>query len=337
VLVYVVCVLAWVLVGVLGWNPDWPGLGAFVALYTVARWRSALVSVVSWLVCLAGEVLLWTLPLPHSDTLGSIPGLQSVVPLLLGLAVARWHQQRDEAVAHALQTQRNQTVVAARAAFGERLRIAAEMHDVVAHTLSAIAVQSAVLRHRHSDVPGPDTDAVIAIEEASRTALEDLRRMLHVFDDDHGSGVASLSPTPSLAELDVLVSAHRATHGPIELAVGPGVLELPDSVQLTAFRLVQEALTNVRKHAGGAAARVQVDTDPFGVVVRVDDDGVGEGLVEPGAAHLGAAGSIRGFGLVGMRERVEMFGGSIDAGPVPEGGFRIEARLPVSMQAPASS
>ncbi len=186
---------------------------------------------------------------------------------------------------------------------------------MVTHTLSAVAVQAAVARHRLDDASGIAAGALSIVEDASRSVMDDLRRMLGILRDDSDLERASLSPTPGIAELEVLASAHRAAHGPVELTVDPAVGAVPDSVQLTAFRLVQEALTNVRKHAPGAPARVRVGVEGDWVLVDVENDGL------PAAATTG------GFGLKGMRERVALFGGTLDAGPHDGGGFRVRARL----------
>jgi signal transduction histidine kinase len=169
------------------------------------------------------------------------------------------------------------------------------------------------MRHQVGQPTGIASSALATIERASRTALDDLRRMLGILHDDNDRERASLSPTPSLAELDVLVSAHRAA-GPVELTVDPAVLALPNSIQLTAFRLIQEALTNIRKHAPGAAAWVTVGIDADTVRLTVQDNG------DQQPATSG------GFGLHGMRERVALFNGSFDAGP-HGGGYRIQATL----------
>jgi signal transduction histidine kinase len=163
-----------------------------------------------------------------------------------------------------------------------------------------------------------------SIADASRVALDDLRRMLGVLQDDTG-GQPSLSPIPRLAELNLLATAHRATHGPLELTVDPRLHGLSDSVQLTTFRLVQEALTNVGKYAPGAAARVDLRTERGSVYVDVENE-------QPLADEPLAARSSGGFGLAGMRERAALFGGTVDAGPRPTGGFRVVATLRASSE-----
>jgi signal transduction histidine kinase len=154
------------------------------------------------------------------------------------------------------------------------------------------------------------------IDDASHAALNALRAMLDVL-----QGTTADEPAPGLAELDALVGAHRATHGPVTLEVDPDVAKESASLRLTIHRIVQEALTNVGRHAPGASATVRVHRIGGGVEVAVDDDG--RRLVTSGA------GTGSGFGLAAMRERIELFGGELDAGPSGDGGFRVHARLPL--------
>jgi signal transduction histidine kinase len=301
---------------VLGAAYDVASFCAYVALYTVATWRPFRIAALGLGVVALAEAGLLVLQ-PHGyDAATDLAGLGALIPWGLGLLVRRWREERRRALLRAQEAQRTTAVAAERAAYAERLRIAAELHDVVSHTLTAIAVQSGVARHAlrtGSDADHPAATALTAVEEASRTALDDLRRMLGALGTEHDGG---LRPAPGLAELSLLASAHRAAHGPIELSVDPDVQSTPDSLRLTAYRLVQEALTNVRKHAPGAAARVLVAATQDKVIVQVDDDG-------PGAATRGPG----GYGLAGMRERVALFGGTLQAGPRDDGGFRVRAVL----------
>ena len=204
--------------------------------------------------------------------------------------------------------------------FAERLRIARELHDVVSHTLSVIAVQSGLAAHLLGPDQNPVRPALTAIEDASRAALDDLRRMLGVLRAGPGDAEASLDPSPGLDDLELLASAHRAAHGPVDLLVDPAVEAMPGSLRLTAYRLVQEALTNVRQHAPGARTQIRVGAAGSDVEVQIDDDG---GPDAPSADGPRPG----GYGLVGMRERVAVFGGSLDAGPREGGGFRVRAVL----------
>lgn len=309
--VFIVTAGAALLLTLLDARTDIPGLAMFVALYTVAARRRLAVSAACLGAIAIGDLLGVLLDLPGSgDGLWDLTAPAALVPWGLGVTVRRWRRDRDDAAARAAETLRQAAVEAERAVLAERLRLAAELQDVVAHTLSGIAVQSAVARHQAGGAD-PAAAAFAAIEEASRSALDDLRRMLGVLHAD-----APLSPSPGIDELRLLASAHRAAHGPVSLAVDDAVRGTPPSVQITAYRLVQEALTNVRKHARGARASVAVELSGDEVVVRVDNDGAAT------AVRSGA-----GFGLTGMRERVALFDGRLEAGPRPGGGFRVEAVL----------
>jgi signal transduction histidine kinase len=158
--------------------------------------------------------------------------------------------------------------------------------------------------------------------------MNDLRRMLGVLQLDaaQSEATAALTPAPGLTELELLASAHRSAHGPVELIVEPSVESAPESLRLAVYRLVQEALTNARKHAPGARVRVSVLAVDGKIVVQIDDDGTGE-VTAP--AFEGQNGS--GYGLAGMRERAAMFGGTLRAGPRQDGGgFQVVATLHAS-------
>jgi signal transduction histidine kinase len=200
---------------------------------------------------------------------------------------------------------------------------------VVSHTLSVIAVQSGVARHLSAQQPERVAPALEAIEAASRTALDDLRRMLGVLREAHGEdpgpAVDTLSPSPGLDDIEALVALHRESHGPVELTVDPAAQAMPASLRLTVFRIVQEALTNARKHAPLSPVQVAVRAGGGDISVVVDN---------AATAHPSSTGGP-GFGLVGMRERVGLFGGEFEAGPTGSGGFRVRAVLPSSAQSEA--
>ncbi|MFE3449265.1 sensor histidine kinase [Nonomuraea sp. NPDC059194] len=193
----------------------------------------------------------------------------------------------------------------------ERLRIARELHDVVAHSMGLIAVKAGVANHVMHSRPEEAHDALRVIEIASRDALTEMRHLLGVLRTEP----PDLRPVPELEEL-----AERARHAGVKVELTASGLEgLPDGVRLAVHRIVQEALTNVVKHAAPARCTVTVAADGERARVEVTDDGQGLGVV-PGQG--------RGHGLVGMRERVTMYGGEFAAGPRPEGGFRVAATIP---------
>ncbi len=230
------------------------------------------------------------------------------------------------------QRQRQEMQLAERSIAEERLQIARELHDVVAHSLSVIAVQSAVGHHVLDSQPEEARNALAAVEMTSRGALEDLRRVLGVLRRDENVH-PMLSPTPNVSDLNALVDQVRAAGIPVELRIGGVVHPLPPSVELSIYRIVQEALTNVVKHASPATAAVDVQFGRHDVTIEVVDDGHnssgGRGN-ESGRPAIGTATrASEHHGIVGMRERTAVFGGTLVATPMAGGGFRVSARLPV--------
>jgi signal transduction histidine kinase len=205
------------------------------------------------------------------------------------------------------------------AAREERVRIARELHDVVAHTLSMVTVQAGVGRKVGTDRPAEALRALRAVEVSGRAAADEVRRILGLLRDD--TQQPSLNPVPGIGDLAELASSVRSVGMPVELQVSADGATLPPAVGMTVYRIVQEALTNVVKHARGARAQVRVCTRTDGVGITVTDDGPTGAPVRPGRAD--------GHGIVGMRERAAAFGGTLQAAPLPGGGFRVEAFLPV--------
>lgn len=206
---------------------------------------------------------------------------------------------------------------AALAAAQERARIARDLHDVVAHGLSVMVVQADGARYAAAADPRSVLPALETIAGTGRTALSDMRRMLGLMRSE-ADGPAR--PQPRLADLAELVAQAEAAGARVEADLPPPDADVPEAVALTTYRVVQEALSNVRRHAGPApGVRVRVGVDRDAVEVEVDDDGRG--------AATGTDG--RGLGLVGMRERVALHGGRMEAGPAARGGFRVTARIPL--------
>ncbi|MEV7013988.1 sensor histidine kinase [Streptosporangium sp. NPDC051022] len=229
--------------------------------------------------------------------------------------------------------------LARRAVVEERLRIARELHDVVAHSMSLIAVKAGIANHVAEARPEEARDALRVIETTSRSALTEMRRLLGVVrsgtDGDGGDGLPDdardvpsrtgpdlvpardgLSPAPGLAALPSLAGRAALAGVRVELDVATGAL--PEGVELSVYRIVQEALTNVVRHAAPARCRVSVEADGAEVRIEVVDDGPGRRVL-PGPP---------GHGLLGMRERAAVYGGTVTAGRRPEGGFGVSARLP---------
>ncbi|MFF3113439.1 sensor histidine kinase [Kitasatospora sp. NPDC057904] len=238
----------------------------------------------------------------------------------------------------------------------ERLRIARELHDIVAHHVGVIAVKAGVANHLLATrpegagealrVPEGAGEALRVIETASRSALAEMRQMLGVLraggSEPEADGVDGLRPAPGLAALPELVAGATAAGLTAELRT-EGTAGLPQGVQSSAYRVVQEALTNVLKHAGPTRCRVELVADGRELRIEVTDEGGagGRGVRRPGrhggyptrhgpAGAVGAVGHGSGHshGLIGMRERVELFGGRFQAGPLSGGGFAVRAELP---------
>jgi signal transduction histidine kinase len=241
---------------------------------------------------------------------------------IVGMLVAgrMWQLHLREAEQRAEEAERTRDEVALRKAVEERLRIARELHDSLTHSISVIQVQAGVAAHlarkRGEEVPA----ALAAIQEASADASRELRATLGVLrasDDSDCSG---------LRQLDALIARARAAGLPVTVTVGGTERQLTPDVDQAAYRIVQEALTNVTRHAGQACTTVHLQYGPGLLTVQVDDDGAGNGGSGGGGAPTPQPTS--GMGLIGMRERVSALGGRLDAGPRAGGGFRVRAELP---------
>jgi signal transduction histidine kinase len=221
----------------------------------------------------------------------------------------------------AMQTANADAERARRAALEERTRIARELHDVVAHHLSLIAIKAESAPYRLGELAEPVDAEFGSLGEVAREALTEMRRLLGVLRQDEP---ATLAPQPQLADLPVLVDTARQAGVDIELWVPDGLGAVPAGVGVCAYRIVQESLSNASQHAPGAAVTVSVDRSARAVQLRVANG--------PAAAAIRSerARECRpGHGLTGMRERVELLGGSLSAGPTPAGGFAVSAVLPV--------
>jgi signal transduction histidine kinase len=305
---------------VVPWNEGVTPLGTLALLYSVAVYRPARVALAGLLTVLGMFTFFALIHVPaFDDPAGILNTAVFCVPWAIGVAVRRQRMLREEATQRALAAEREVAAAEQRAVFNERLRIARELHDVVAHTLSVVAVQAGVARHLMHEQPQRVGPALTAIEEASRMALDDLRRMLGVLrEGPDETSIVALSPAPGLGDLEPLIALHRESYGPAQLSIEPGVENLPESVRITVYRIVQEALTNARKHAPRTAVTISVASSDGDVTV----------VIENPASGQPTTGTSPGFGLVGMRERVSLFGGVFEAGPTEAGGFRVRAVLP---------
>jgi signal transduction histidine kinase len=214
--------------------------------------------------------------------------------------------------------------LADRAVTEERLRIARELHDVVSHTMSVVAVHAGTGRMVAVDDPAAAREALATIEATIRSAMVEMRRMLGILRGSDSEDPSALAPAPGLGDLDALVADVVRSGVTVEVRVDGERTGVPAGVDLAAYRIVQEALTNVIKHAGRVRVTVGVRYGDDAVTVEVDDDG-------PSRHDVGSV-QATGHGLVGMRERVAMYDGDLDVGPGPIGGFHVVARLPFGVR-----
>ncbi|MFF4888716.1 sensor histidine kinase [Micromonospora chersina] len=280
----------------------WLGL-VTVPLAYVARLRPPRFSLVA-----LGLLLL---PTPWELVTGGWRDLLFAVTAL-GLGWALGELQRG----HAQRRHDRQRQVLAR----ERERISRELHDVVAHHVAVIAVQAAAAEDVFDASPERARAALGAITASARSALTELRAMLHALATDDGTDPDG--PQPGLAQLDALADAVRAVGIEVTVDRDAGAEDLPGGVQLSAYRIVQESLTNALRHSRATRAEVSV---------RYDDGVLRLAVVDDGTAAPRRPGAGAGRGIVGMRERARLLGGTLEAGPLPAGGFRVEARLPVGV------
>ncbi|MET9087814.1 sensor histidine kinase [Streptomyces sp. NPDC004237] len=264
----------------------------------------------------AGALAAMCLPAPLAWDTGGAAGLAVyLLTVLLAWTVGQWRGAQ----------QARRRAETRRAVVEERARIAREVHDVVAHTLSVMVVQAAAADDVFTERPEQARRALRAIETGARSALGELRLLLRAFGPDaeeDGSADGDRAPGPTLARLDELADRVRATGMTVRVRREGTTEGLPAAVDLAAYRIVQEALTNTLRHAVGAdEVDVRLTTEGECVEVMVVDNGRGR---QGGPAAPGA-----GRGLVGMRERVRLVGGTLRVGPLPGGGFEVAARLPV--------
>lgn len=313
-----------------------PGVGNFAMLvitYTVAtvgeRWASRLALVCS-LSAAALSQLRW-----EAEPGGSWPQVIFVTVIMTVPFVLAWvlgdslrtrrayFDQLEERAARLEREREAQSKVAVAA---ERARIARELHDVVAHNVSVMVVQADGAAYVMDAAPDQARQALETISSTGRQALAEMRRLLGVLRTGDAPESGEYVPQPDVEQIEDLVAQVRQTGLEVDFKVEGTPRPLPSGVELTAYRVVQEALTNTRKHGGpdaGASVRLVYFDDGLGLLIEDDGRGAAHELYEDGGAD-GA-----GHGMIGMRERVGMVGGTLDAGPRPGGGFRISALLPL--------
>jgi signal transduction histidine kinase len=288
---------------------------------------------------------------PVPERLGALLVLLPTVSV--AIAIRLWRRRAGESAERLRRAQAEHEAETRRAVELERARIASEMHDVVTHNVSVMVVQAGAARRILDSSPGEAREALLAVEASGRTAMTELRHLLGLLaPSGEGSGDAvdgapaataerdmTLTPQPGVARIPALLARVCAAGMPVELSVeAPGGTppDLPPGVDLAAFRVVQEGLTNVMKHAGQARTAVRLDYGPRDLLITVCDDGrpaaggprVGPGERAPGERAEPGPGS-GGRGLIGLRERIAVYGGELDAGPRPGGGWRLAARVPL--------
>jgi signal transduction histidine kinase len=278
----------------------------------VALWWMWALTLIPWCVWLIKDI---------PDLNG--PASATIVFTAAVIAVDSFGSRLRAQRALATQTEHTDTERARSAVLEERTRIARELHDVVAHHLSLIAVQAETAPYRLSGLPDPARAEFGSLSEVAREALTEMRRLLGVLRQDQPAGLA---PQPQLADLPALVDTARRAGVDVELSVPAELATVPAGVGVCAYRIVQESLSNASQHAPGAAVTVSVDTVPTDEGARAVQLRVANG---PGAAPAPPARG-RGHGLTGMRERVALLGGSLSAGPTAAGGFVVSAELPLS-------
>jgi signal transduction histidine kinase len=340
-------VVTGVAMGLLAWRRRWPVLVAFVVVTS-----NLLVNPEGEFTVLLSLVLVSFTVGAETDPPHSYLGLAAVlVPFLVGMTTAGlvpsdvaaaivflvgpWSvgtvlRQRshhaDEAISRAARIEREQAAKAAAAVEAERTRIARELHDIVSHSISVVTIQTQAVRRRLGPEHAAEAADLAAVEATAREALAEMRRLFGVLRSD-GESVA-LAPQPGLAELRRLVAQADRGQLTARLDVQGEPYDLPPGLDLAAYRIAQEGLTNALRHSGATEATVLVRYAPTHLDVEVVDNGTGLAAPEPDGTQE------PGHGLIGIRERVALYGGMVELVPLPDGGVRLAARLPVTVVAP---
>jgi signal transduction histidine kinase len=281
------------------WSNPFP---VWISLFTVARYKPRRTSLLAALATLAAVFVSHEVVHPWADLAKVLTVLASWV---LGDTLRSRRRWLDEEQEQSMK----------RVALDEQARIARELHDVIAHNVSVMVVQAAAANDVFDAHPEKAREALRSIEDTGRSALTELRRLLGVVQTPEADAYA---PQPGLGGLDQLVARVRAAGLPVAVHVDGALGDLPTGLDLSAYRIVQEALTNTLKHAGASRAEVGIRRTPTSLELEIVDDGVGNGSSED-----------PGRGLIGMQERAGLVGGEVSAGPRAGGGFQVRARLPL--------
>jgi signal transduction histidine kinase len=308
---------------------------------THSRYRNLAIAVVSVTTVVAASMF--------GNELPRFPGRLTAIFAILsavaaGLGIRELRRRLADSTARLLRAADEAEVATARALAAERARIAAELHDVVTHNVAVMIVQAGAARKIMASSPSDAQDALLAVEATGRYAMTELRNLLGLLSPAAdgrdwggsaapaaGPATASLRPQHGLGELDTLISRVSDAGLPVDLQVDGAPRPLPQGADVAAYRVVQEGLTNVLRHAGGAAASVRVCWDDL-LEITVSDNGRSTGPAGLGALNSpnGATAGVPGRGLLGLRERLALYGGELAAGPRAEGGWRLRAVLPLT-------
>jgi signal transduction histidine kinase len=265
-------------------------------------------------------IVVWNIPGPQPTNWFIFIPLRFVAAWIAGFALRAREEQAEAAEVRAVQAEGEREAAARIAVAEERARIARELHDVVAHAVSVMVLQVGAVRHKLPDALAEDRDALRSVERAGRTALAEMRRLLAAM--RHEGDEVEFVPQPGLEALHTLLDEVGRAGLPARLHVDGEPFPLPRGIDLSAYRIVQEGLTNALKHANASDADVTVRYRPDEVEIEVRDNGAAVATTD-GLGH----------GLVGVGERVKIYGGEMSAGTAPEGGFVLSTRLPIAEEA----
>jgi signal transduction histidine kinase len=308
-------------ISIVDWRPIPFAVGLFPIGLTVAfllgNLRNSLKAGIGLaVVVVCSAIVVYEIPGHTTSELVFIP-LEFVIAWVAGFALHERAEQAKAAEVRATQAERERDAAARIAVAEERARIARELHDIVAHAVSVMVLQVGAVRHKLPDAMAEDRDALTGVEQAGRTALAEMRRLLAAMRRDGDE--AELTPQPGLDGLNSLVEKVSRAGLPVGLHVDGEPFPLPQAIDLSAYRIVQEGLTNALKHARASRADVMLRYEPDALQLEVRDDGKGNSTSD-GLGH----------GLVGIRERVKIYGGEMSAGTANGGGFVLRTRLPLA-------
>jgi signal transduction histidine kinase len=318
-----------------------------------AAYSAVVYSRYRWLAVLGVAAVAVIVTAAFPSTTPPVPARFTAMLILLptvavAIAMRTWRQRAGDSAERLLRAQAEHEAETHRAVEAERARIASELHDVVTHNVSVMVVQAGAARRVLGSLPGQApgggevhgidevqtaVEALLAVEASGRTAMGELRHLLGLLapsGEAPGADDAVLVPQPDLGQVRSLVERVRAAGLPAELVI-TGARALPPGVDLAAYRVVQEALTNVIKHANQARSVIRIEYGPSELLIDVADDGRPSSAAAPGATgpHRSQPPGAGGRGLIGLRERIALYAGDLDAGPRPGGGWRVRARIPI--------